>query len=96
MLVWSSTTVIAAVPSPKHATRPGPLKSSGMSYSVLPSSPFSGAFTSMNPIDSPPGFTAFALRPFHTPPPCVSTRSRMVTPIGSSTQIGFSTCPARV
>ena len=68
---------------------PGPLKSSGMSYSVLPSSPLSGAFTSTKPMLRPPGLTAFALRPFQTPPPCFSTSSRSVTPIGNSTHTGL-------
>src|SRR5436309_1469316 len=58
-LVWSSMTVTAAVPRPRQPTVPGPLKSSGMSYSVRSPS-FSFALQSTNPIDSPPGLTAFA------------------------------------
>src|SRR3954468_23407854 len=58
MLVWSSNTVIAAVPRPRQPTLPGPLKSSGVSSSAAV----------MNPMLSPPGTTALTDRPFHAPP----------------------------
>ena len=55
MLVWSSMTVTAAVPRPRQPTLPGPLKSSGMSYSVLPSLSLSFALQSTKPMLTPAG-----------------------------------------
>ena len=55
-----------AVPRPRQPDFAGPLKSSGMSNSSAVS----------RPVLSPPGIAAFALRPFHTPPPNSSISSR--------------------
>ena len=41
----------------------------------------------------PPGTTALACRPCHTPPACCSINSRAVIPSGSSKQPGRLTCP---
>ena len=74
MLTVSSMTTTAAVPRPRQPTLPGPAKSSGVSSSASVS----------NPIESPPGITAFAFRPFHTPPPWPSMSWRAVMPRGAS------------
>ena len=74
MLVWSSITTTAAVPRPRQPTLPGPAKSSGVSSSL----------SVIRPIEMPPGITAFALRPFQTPPPKRSMSSRAVMPSGAS------------
>ena len=61
----------------------GPTEISGVSSSAAV----------MKPMLMPPGTTAFALRPFHTPPPCSSISSRTVTPSGNSKQPGLFTWP---
>src|SRR5262245_1466544 len=84
--VSSSMTVTAAVPRPRQ-----PLGVFG------PSAPKSSLVSSSSavrkPMLTPPGTTALAFLPFHTPPPCRSISSRAVTPQGSSTQHGLLTCP---
>ena len=57
MLVWSSMTVTAAVPSPRQPGLRRLSKSSGVSSSSAESSPML----------IPPGTAAFAFRPFQTP-----------------------------
>src|SRR5262249_25252470 len=81
--VVSSKTVTAAVPRPRQPTFPGPLKSSGVSNSD----------SVITPMLTPPGMQPLGLRPFQTPPPCLSTNSRTVTPSGNSTQPGLFTWP---
>ena len=83
MLVWSSMTVTAAVPSPRQPGFRRLSKSSGVSSSSAESSPML----------IPPGTAAFAFRPFQTPPAWTSISSRQVTPSGSSTQTCLLTCP---
>src|SRR6516165_6169056 len=74
MLVCSSKTITAAVPSPRQPAFTGALKSSGVSNS----------FSVRKPMLSPPGMQPLALRFFQTPPPYLSTNSRTVMPSGAS------------
>jgi len=53
----------------------------------------SSSLSSSGGIDTPPGITALARRPFHTPPHTSSMIWRNVMPIGSSNTPGLLTWP---